>query len=269
VAYRFLQFQSAGAIAIFLSATSGRPQDTNSPPSSAAPAVPAGILPIPDYSGDFWTRSRLTGDWWGVRTNLANKGVQFDVDWTQYAQGIPSGGREQEAEYGGHLDYLLHLDLMRMNLIPGGLITVRAESRYGNSVNGVAGTILPVNTTAFFPLTKHLDDNLGIAITDLNYTQFLGEHLGVFFGKIDTLDADLNEFASGRGKSQFMDANFLFDSVAALRLPYSTLGAGAVWLRRPSRAMTDAPECLSDDFIAVIPDQACASARRREFHFAT
>src|SRR5262245_55970878 len=85
---------------------------SNSPPAEAQAS--AGILPIPDYSGDFWTRSRLTGDWWGVRTNLANKGIQLDVDWSQYAQGIPSGGRDQEAAYGGHLDYLLHLDLMRM-----------------------------------------------------------------------------------------------------------------------------------------------------------
>ena len=27
-----------------------------------------------------------------------------------------------------------------------------------------------------------------------------------------------------------MNANFLFNSVAALRLPYSTLGAGVLWL---------------------------------------
>ena len=55
-------------------------------------------------------------------------------------------------------------------------------------------------------------------------------------GKLDTLDADPNEFASGRGKSQFMNANFLFNSVAALRLPYSTLGAGVLWL--PTKNIT-------------------------------
>jgi porin len=189
-----------------------------------------GLLPVPDYGGDLWNRSYLTGDWGGKRTDLANKGVQFDVDWTQYVQGIVDGGLDRSTRYGGHLDYLVNLDLMRMGLIPGGLVRFRAESRYGESVNGISGQILPVDTTAFFPLTNRLDEDVAITITDLNYTQFLSEHLAVFFGKLDTLDADPNEFASGRGKSQFMNANFLFNSATALRMPYSTLGAGGLWL---------------------------------------
>jgi porin len=189
-----------------------------------------GLLPVPDYGGDLWNRSRLSGDWGGRRTDLANRGVQFDVDWTQYVQGVVGGGLNRSTRYGGHLDYLVNLDLMRMGLIPGGLVRFRAESRYGESVNGISGQILPVNTTALFPLTNRLDEDVAIAITDLNYTQFLSEHLAVLVGKLDTLDADLNEFASGRGKSQFMNANFIFNSVVALRLPYSTLGAGALWL---------------------------------------
>jgi porin len=189
-----------------------------------------GLLPVPDYGGDLWNRSRLTGDWGGRRTDLANKGVQVEVDWTQYVQGVVDGGVDRSTRYGGHLDYLVRLDLMRMGLIPGGLVTVRAESRYGESINGISGQILPVNTTALFPLTNELDEDVAVAITDLNYTQFLSEHLAVLVGKLDTLDADLNEFASGRGKSQFMNANFIFNSVVGLRLPYSTLGAGVLWL---------------------------------------
>ncbi len=109
-------------------------------------------------------------------------------------------------------------------------MTIRAESRYGNSVNGIAGTILPVNTTAFFPLTPQLDEGVPITVTDLNYTQVLCEKLAVSVGKFDTLDGDLNEFASGRGKSQFMNANFLFNSAMALRLPYSSLGLAVRWM---------------------------------------
>jgi porin len=195
-----------------------------------------GLLPVPDYGGDLWNRSRLSGDWGGVRTDLANKGVQVDVDWTQYVQGVVDGGLDRSTRYGGHLDYLINLDLMRMGLIPGGLIRFRAESRYGDSVNGISGQILPVNTTASFPLTNRLDEDVAVAVTDLNYTQFLSEHLAVYFGKLDILDADANEFASGRGKSQFMNANFIFNSTLALRAPYSTLGAGVLWL--PTKSIT-------------------------------
>ena len=193
----------------------------------------AGLLPIPDYSATIWKREQLTGDWGGVRTYLANKGVQIGVELNQYVQGVADGGRERTTAYGGTADYTLNVDLMRMGVLPGALIKFRAESRYGRSVNGAAGRILPVNTDALFPLTDTLDEDVPITITDLNYTQFLSPHLGLFFGKIDTLDGDPNEFASGRGTSQFMNANFVFNPALALRLPYSTLAAGIVWMPIP------------------------------------
>ncbi|HEX3357348.1 MAG TPA: hypothetical protein VHS31_10295, partial [Tepidisphaeraceae bacterium] len=195
-----------------------------------------GLVPIPDYTGDLWHRSYLAGDFNGGRTALANKGIQLDVDWTQVGQSVTSGGLDSASHYGGSFDYLIHLDLMRMGLLPGALITIRAESRYGQSVNGQAGSILPVNTDALFPVTDQLDDGIALTVTDLNYTQFLSDKFAVLLGKIDTLSGDPNEFAAGRGTSQFMNANFIFNSVTALRLPYSTLGAGILWL--PSKNIT-------------------------------
>jgi porin len=201
-------------------------------PAALADDGEAGLLPIPNYGADILNRSHLSGNWsrGEPRTLLANKGIQVDVELTQYVQGIVDGGIDRTTRYGGHADYLVYFDLMRMGLIPGGLVTIRAESRYGSSVNLATGQILPVNMIAFTPLTDQIDEAVPIAVTDLNYTQFLSEHFAVLVGKIDTLSADLNEFASGRGKSQFMDANFLFNSVVALRLPYSTLGASVLWL---------------------------------------
>jgi len=199
----------------------------------AAATEPQGILPIPDYGGDLWSREFLTGDWGGtppVRTSLAEKGVQLRVDWTQHLQGVVEGGRDTSTRYAGNLDYVINLDLMRMGVMDGALVKFRAESRYGNSVNGIAGPILPVNTDAFFPLTRELDDDIPITITSLNYTQFLSPKLAVLLGKVDTLDGDPNEFASGRGTSQFMNSNFVFNSALALRTPYSTLAFGVVWL---------------------------------------
>lgn len=202
--------------------------------SAAVPtnAPPAGLLPIPNYSGDFWERGWLTGGWGGARTNLANKGVTFGAQRNQYLQSVVDGGRERTTEYGGNWDGTLTLDLLRMGG-PKALVKFRGESRYGKSVNGVSGALLPVNSDAFFPLTSKPDKDIAFTITDLNYTQFLGDHFGVFLGKVDTLDTDPNEFASGRGTSQFMNANFVFNPSLALRLPYSTLGAGFVWTLLP------------------------------------
>lgn len=187
-----------------------------------------GILPIPDYSGDLWKRDRLTDGWKGRRREWAEKGVQLEMDWVQTVQSIVDGGRSTDTEYGGSLDYLLYVDLYRMGLVPGALVKVRGESRYGESVNPISGNILAVNTDAFMPLTRRPDDDIALTVTDLTYYQFLSEKFGAFVGKIDTLDSDLNEFASGRGNTQFQNMNFIFNSTLAL-LPYSTLAAGALW----------------------------------------
>ena len=45
------------------------------------------------YSGDLWSRSTLTGDWWGLRNQLAEKGVTFDLNITQVGQGVVAGGK--------------------------------------------------------------------------------------------------------------------------------------------------------------------------------
>jgi porin len=192
-------------------------------------ATPEGILPLIDYSGDLLSRSRLTGDWGGTRTELAEKGITFDLEWTQTSQGVVSGGQDIGWEYGGSFDMATTLDLQRMGVMPGALVKSRVESRYGDTVNGISGVLLPVNTDGYFPLTSPADDEV-ITITELNYTQFLSESFGLVIGKFQTLDGDPNEFAGGRGRSQFMNFNFIANGVTGLTVPYSTLGAGIVFL---------------------------------------
>lgn len=200
---------------------------------TAAPTAPQGILPVPDYTGDIWSRPRLSGDWGGTRTDWANKGFQLDVDWTQTVQSVVDGGKDRQTKYGGGLDYNATLDLMRMGVLPGALVKFRAESRYGEAANDISGSVLPVNTDGLFPLTNELDDDVAFTITTLSYLQFLSPKLGVMLGKMDTMDGDANEFASGRGTSQFMNGNFVFPTSPLLMAPYSTLGAGIIVLPAP------------------------------------
>jgi porin len=110
-----------GELTMFMTCSATHAQElpsTASDPSTAeqSPAAPEGILPIPNYTGDIWTRAFLTGDWNGTRTDWANKGIQFQVDWNQYVQGVVDGGRDETTQYGGNLDYVLNLDLMRMGV---------------------------------------------------------------------------------------------------------------------------------------------------------
>ncbi|MFT4843563.1 MAG: porin [Planctomycetota bacterium] len=197
-----------------------------------------GLLPIRTHGGALTERAFLTGDWGGVRDRLVDRGIRYDLLWTQTMQDVTSGGKERGAEYGGKFEMLFNFDLDRMELLRGGLVTMRTESRYGDSVNQKSGALLAVNDVMFFPDTDGADDDLFLAVTELRYTQFLSKHLGVFLGKIITLGGDVNEFASGRGDTQFLSHSFLASSVTALVNPYSALGAGVVWMPSPDITVT-------------------------------
>ncbi len=80
----------------------------------------------------------------------------------------------------------------------------------------------------YFPLSEEEDESIPLTITELRYVQFLSPQLGLFVGKFTTLGGDFNEFAAGRGDSQFLSHSFLSASVTALVNPYSTLGAGVI-----------------------------------------
>jgi porin len=221
------------AAAACLCVAAAAAQDQAAKDEAAKPEAAAetkGILPVPDYSGDVWSRLKLTGDWGGKRQEWADEGVQISVDWNQWVQGVTNGGRSEHTLYGGQFDYLVYIDLMRMGVMDGALIKFRAQSRYGETINPYSGLILPANFASFYPIDDRPDEDVQFAVSDLNLTQFLSSEFAVVVGKIDTADGDPNEFASGRGTSQFMNFNLIFNPVLALRLPYSTLGAGAVWL---------------------------------------
>jgi len=178
------------------------------------------------YSGDFLTRSTLTGDWGGSRNELAAKGVTFDSNITQVTQGVVDGGKNGAWEYGGRGDLTGTLDTGKAGLWPGGFLTAELEGNWSNSVNGKTGSIDPVNTNQLFPLP--VGDN--VALPNLSVAQFLSHYGGVTAGKFQTIStADENEFAHGKGDTQFFNTALNINPIA-LFVPYSTLGAGVIAL---------------------------------------
>jgi porin len=202
-----------------------------------AQANSSGILPLPDYAGDFVKRSYLLGDFGGKRTEWAKKGFTFDIDYNQYFQAVTDGGADTGSEYGGTIDYNINIDFDRMGLIPGGLLQMRAVSRYGRSVNGISGSLIPVNTDATHPTTSPMDEDVALWLPVINYTQFLSEKFALGFGKYDTYDS-ANEFAGGRGRSQWWNQNLTMPVSPALIIPYSVLGATALVMPNPNLTIT-------------------------------
>jgi porin len=179
------------------------------------------------YSGDFLTRSTLTGDWGGTRNCLAQKGVTLDLNVAQTAQGVVDGGKDSTREFGGRGNLTLKMDTGKMGLWPGGFLTAEFEGSWSRGVNPYTGALMPVNSSQLYPVPGRA----GIGVPALNFAQFLSEYVGLLAGKLETVsDGDQNEFAHGKGDIQFMNLAFNVNPVLLLTVPYSTLGAGLIIL---------------------------------------
>jgi porin len=190
----------------------------------------AGDAPPADpYSGDLWTRSTLSGDWGGFRNEWAAKGVTIDLDITQIAQGVVNGGKSGAWQYGGRGDLVINLDSQKLGLWPGGFFNLELEGNWARSVNRNSGALMAVNTSQIVPLPPG-----GIfGVPAWNFTQFLSPYFGLTLGKFATVtntSGDMNDFAHGKGGTQFMNMAFNFNPLIAFTVPYSTLGMGAVVL---------------------------------------
>jgi porin len=237
----------------------------------AAPAP--GLLPIPEYSGDFSSRSHLLGDLGGARTEWAQKGFQFDIDLVQWAESVVDGGTgEDEIETGGNATYNLEWDLLRAGFGVKGLIQVRAESRWGDSAIFNTGLVVPNNTAGLTPTNySEFDDGYDIALTQFSYLQFLNEHWGFIVGKLDLFaDGDANEFATGRGRTQFNHWSINYPT-GVLLVPASTIGAGLIY--EPSHDMVfttsviSGTECVRNDCFNDLDDSGYISATTASFQF--
>ena len=198
--------------------------------SSQTPAKPAEaeatLFPVPDFTGNFWNRAKLTGDWGGLRSMMANRGVQLDADTVHTFQNVISGGVDRTGRYVGTAEIVLKLDSNKMGLWPGGFLLARGEASFGTGVNLATGALMPVNTEPVMQLPARDE----MILSHVVFTQFLSERFAVAAGKLDTTGGDANEFAHGRGDDKFMNLAFSLNPVALRTTPYAALGTGMIFL---------------------------------------
>lgn len=173
-------------------------------------------------------RSTLTGDLFGYKSALEDRGFSYDLYGTQFYQGVAAGGDEQAFDYGGKFDYLLNFDGGRLGLWEGLYLDMHGESRLGQSVNENDGLITATNIAMIFP---EKENNI-TALTGLKVTQKFSESFGLFAGKINTIDEYPLRFnpklGLGRpGIGGFMNSSLVYNPIVARTIPYSTLGVGA------------------------------------------
>jgi porin len=236
-------------------------------PGSAVPTVeivnPC-VEPANPFAGDLWTRPKLTGDWGGLRSVLAERGIGLDLYSTDFYQGVTRGGREQAFEYAGRFDYLLNIDGQKLGLWQGLFVNLHGETRHGQSVNTIDGLLTPSNMVMQFPEA----DGTSTALTGIKVTQFLNENLAIFAGKINTLDEyplKYNPQLGGPGRSGFMNMSLVFNPIAARTIVYSAAGAGVAVLENglpvfgfsvfdPEDRTTKGFENLYERGVVLVPD---------------
>lgn len=171
------------------------------------------------------------GNGWGEQyAELREDGYLFQGSVTQVFQGVVGGGdsdKPDNLKYGGHGDYNLLLDGERLGCQEGFFVRMRAEHRFGSATD-------PANTGSPFPTALPVNLPAGedsLYLTNLVFGQALSENFAVFMGKFDTLDGDRNEFAHGRGVTQFSNLALAVNPIGIVAVPYASLGAGFVILQ--------------------------------------
>ncbi len=192
-------------------ASDGKPPDDGMP----------WLVPWVNYRGDLWTRPALTGDWFGLRQSLMDKGIRFDGSLTQIFQHNWAGGTNYQSRYQGGLDLTFRLDTGKAGLWPGGLLKIKGEARYGRANDLNTGALMPVNFDSLFPVPG--EDT--IQLSEFNYTQFLAPWLGVTFGKFSPRETNV---FSGDETEQFLNTAFNANPVYATAVPLSFLAAGMI-----------------------------------------
>jgi porin len=182
----------------------------------------------PPFGGPLDSRQKLTGDWGGLRDQMRDHGITLDISTTTYYQGTASGGLHDGFEFGGRSDYILNVDGQKAGLWPGLFINLHGETVYGDSANLFTGAVVPVNIGRAHPV---FSGSAG-ALTNVRFTQALSENFVLYVGKINTIDNVQQPFMSGRGlDAGFMNATLFWNVILARTLNYSTLGAGAAFLK--------------------------------------
>ncbi len=188
-------------------------------------------IPVLAESQTDGTRAKFAGDIWGARSGLAQRGILYDAQLTQFHQGVASGGQEQTFEYCGKFDQFVFFDFETLGLCERLKATMHAETKFGKSVIGDATPLAEVNVNMLYPQFG-TDDT---AITGLLFEYALENEWCLLLGKVNALDFFYALYPeTGRGVDGFMNASVILPLTLGRTIPLAFLGT-AVLKRRGSR----------------------------------
>jgi hypothetical protein len=186
--------------------------------------------------GDFRRRTQLSGDWGGLRTDLARHGFFFDLYSVGAYQGVASGGLKTGSAFMQNTQLSINVDTGRAGLWSGGVFHVTLESREGSfspQNTFTVGATTPQYTGLTFPGPFFVHDVLP---TEYFLVQALAPKFSVVLGKLNVLNlADPTMFGNSY-KYYFANLNFNKNPMALNFYNTTSLAAVGVW--SPSKPLT-------------------------------
>ncbi len=130
-------------------------------------------------------RTTLTNGWWGQGAAMRQAGVDMQLEWRQYVQGMTKGSGDVDPAYGSQFSLKTNLDLSKMGFWDGFSLSAQALAKTGYGLNNTGGMLLPVNAGLFFP-GRHGADRYDLA--SLFVTQQFSDTVSASFGKFYTVE---------------------------------------------------------------------------------
>jgi porin len=184
----------------------------------------------PDRSfKDIWNRDKLTGDWGGLRTDLADHGIDIGIRMSHFGQWVADGGVDTTGRYGGKVDYRLNIDASKLfGLWKGFYLSMHAETRFGHDVNAQAGAFALPNTPMLYPKPGGYNDT---DVTGLTVTQMLFDgRAALLFGKVHVVDLVTTLFPQvAYGQEGFWNVNSLVSALPWFRFVNLSVWGGGGW----------------------------------------
>ncbi|MCO6436756.1 MAG: carbohydrate porin [Phycisphaerae bacterium] len=186
------------------------------PPPEAIPAQP------PDRLLSLESRT-MTGDWGGLRNDLAEKGVKINLFLNDQFQGVVQGGLDTNSDgrNAGSSDMFVSIDFEKLGLFKNGELLGHFQSNWGAGANPKTGTLFQVNDDA--------DGDLDYHVAQFWYRHYFFDHkVHLTLGYLDFQTiVDRNVFSNSEDK-QFWNQGFDNNPLVPLNI-----GWGAALILQP------------------------------------
>ena len=200
--------------------------------------------------GDFSARTQVTGDWGGLRTDLAQSGLFIDVYTTSYYQDVASGGLRPGSSFVQNTQASFNLDTGRARLWSGGLLHCTLQSRYGSSPEDTftVGASEPQYSGLLLPGPTLANDTLP---SEYYLVQALGEKFFVVVGTISALFIPDQTLFGDSFKYYFANFNLNLNPLTTNTYNPTSNATLAVWAPNPALVLVGGvldPYTKSDSF---------------------